>query len=60
MLLCAKAQGYGMEVGQANAKYWQVDTEVTHEYWGGTNIIAVKQKYRTSHRKREPIYNKQK
>jgi len=37
-----------------------VDTEVTHEYWGGTNISAVKQKYRTSHRKREPIYNKQK
>ena len=26
MLLCAKAQGFGMEVVQANAKYWQVDT----------------------------------
>ena len=26
MLLHAKAQGFGMEVVQANAKYWQVDT----------------------------------
>ena len=34
MLLHAKAQGFGMEVVQANAKYWQVawTLGVTHEY----------------------------